>query len=263
MGADSSRIKGPPSLQVQSSLALFWNLSPKDCMHMMQILESRESQLRAMHAYHEVDIPLGEWDLFAETDMKWKCSKESIERWKQIRPYIKGISTNDRGAIAICLSTEGKAAAHSPESRNTMLALIAEKKPTLNWKIMVEYGGHMYILEKFLRDGPSEMTGYRDPQTLEQWQNKKEPEPEPEPEPEIDGNAPLAGLLRTADGMRRTFTSIDSLLRDEESRADHAYEEEEDSDSDSDGFDNYKLKRCARWDAMIFDLEKINVLDVD
>ncbi len=50
MGGEESRIKELPSLQVQSLLALYWNMNYKDQKHFMDI-----------HQYHEVDIPLPVW----------------------------------------------------------------------------------------------------------------------------------------------------------------------------------------------------------
>lgn len=70
MGANESRIKDVPSLQVESLLTLFWNLNHKDQKHLMEILEREESQLKVLHQYHQVDIPLPIWRMFASKPCK-------------------------------------------------------------------------------------------------------------------------------------------------------------------------------------------------
>ena len=106
MGNEESTIRGPPSLQVQASLALFWDLSFKDQIHFMQILESRESTLRRLYQYHQVDISLEIWSMFANEEKVWSANLLMIDRWKQLLPYIKGIAQSKHGAIAFCTTPE-------------------------------------------------------------------------------------------------------------------------------------------------------------
>lgn len=170
MSGSDSKIKGPSSLQVQSLMTLYWNLSPKDQMHILQILEDRSSRLKVLYSYHKVDILLAEWNLFFNEDLCWKVNEQCINRWKQIRPYIKGFTPNESG-LAICFTPELIKIPFSEE----LWEIVLEKVPKLDYQLMVEYNGFVKNLTDFLLDGPFNIYD-KYPLTFNQWNNNYEDE---------------------------------------------------------------------------------------
>jgi|JI10StandDraft_1071094.scaffolds.fasta_scaffold14562_7 hypothetical protein len=156
MGASESRIKEVPSLQVESLLTLFWNLNHKDQKHFMEILEREESQLRVLHQYHQVDVPLPIWRMFAGTEIRWEANKRMIKRWKQLWPYFKGLAKNKSGQLALCLSPD-LVTEHTDETLEQAVFRVglAERKDSM---IRIEFDGHVCELQDFLLYGKPNVT---------------------------------------------------------------------------------------------------------
>jgi hypothetical protein len=265
MGAEESTIKGPPSLQVTATLNLFWQLNYNDQMHFSEILESRESQLRMLHQYHQVDIPLPIWNLFAEEDMVWKYSQCSIDRWKTLWPHFKGVSINHKKGLVFCTTKE--LVNLDPGDKTIVeiieeMARLAHKMP---WKIMVEYNEYVTLLEKFLKDGPPDPENrYDKAQSFDHWLNKGKPEPEPEQIPDDNSSEEaddrLVQLQQLGIRMDDAFGEMDDILQEEMERNVDVWVEPEDSESSAepvpDLLSEYAQQRLDRWNTMMEELGK-------
>lgn len=152
MGASESRIKEVPSLQVESLLTLFWNLNQK---HFMEILEREESQLRVLHQYHQVDVPLPIWRMFAGTEIRWDANQRMIERWKQIWPYFKGFAKNKCGQLALCLSPDLVTEHTNDTLEHAIFKVGLEPKKNT---IKIEFDGLVCELQDFLLYGKLDLS---------------------------------------------------------------------------------------------------------
>jgi len=275
MGNDESRVKGPPNQQVSDFMTSYWNLNPTDRKHAQQILESRKVQLRTLYEYHNVDIPLKEWSLFAETNMYWKESIKRIDRWKRIRNHIKGFATNGK-SFAICFSPEYvNVGPFHEEAWN----LVLDKAPTMNYQIMVEANGYVKNITDFLNDGPvsSTTTDTLDKYgTFDRWmkQGKKEDKVDEKEEDEKEEEEKEVGKeekgpfsasfekIMNETQMLITELGDENINRDdEENDGDGDENDSEESDESDEGDPNgymakfYKKKSDA-WNEFFSSIEK-------
>lgn len=225
MGAEESRIKDIPSLQVKSLLSLFWNLNYKDQKHFMELLQDEDTQLKILHQYHEIDIPLPIWGMFASTQYIWSVNQLMTDRWKELYPYFKGIAINKENAIAFCTTKELVNVDLGEKSMEEVIFKLAEFFPKMEWSIKVEYKSCVYGLEEFLKNG-----------TFYSYSSEEFVKWVLEGENEDDG------------GDLITFERILKRIEDE-----FENENEEDSSSEEDIFNEREQnnKEQEKWDKML------------
>ena len=258
MGSEESHIKGPPSLQVQDTLNLFWNLNYEDQMHFSEIFESRETQLRILHQYHKVDIPLPIWNMFAEVNLLWHLSQRSIDRWNHLSPHIKGVAINYNKGLAFCTNKDLVNVDHGDKTVVQIIDEMAKVFPKMPWKPMIEYKGHLTLLEDFLRNGPPDINDiYDHAQPYEHWINKEKPEV-PENSSEEESPDKLTKLEQSGQRMHDACGKLQDLLQEERERNIDAWVEEDDSDSSDNEnpgiFGKFEQERLDRWNNMMTDL---------
>jgi hypothetical protein len=241
MGNDSSRVKGPPNQQVSDFMISYWNLNPIDRKHVLQILESRKVKLRTLHEYHNVDIPLEEWSLFADVDMYWKESIKRIDLWKRVRTHIKGFATNGK-SLAICFTPEhvnvGK---FTEESWNVVL----EKAPKMRYQLMVEANGYVENITKFLNDGPTSLKNSNRldrTRTFDMWMKQGEETKEEKSEEETKEetvNDKIEKGFPSIEEFDKLMSRTQDLIHDLGDENDNiSYSDDNDTDNDNTDNDN-------------------------